>query len=65
MDRNPIGPGSPVKFDSEVGPQQGTVAEIMTDIGNGAKVAVVRVTGTLDGAPWRVPVNELQHAEAA
>lgn len=65
MDRNPIGPGSPVKFDSEAGPQQGTVAEIMTDIGNGAKVAVVRVTGTLDGAPWRVPVNELQHAEAA
>ncbi|WP_312514977.1 hypothetical protein [Massilia sp.] len=65
MDRNPIGPGSPVKFDSEAGPQHGTVAEIMTDIGNGAKVAVVRVTGTLDGAPWRVPVNELQHAEAA
>lgn len=65
MDRNTIGPGSPVKFDSEAGPQQGTVAEIMTDIGNGAKVAFVRVTGTLDGAPWRVPVNELQHAEAA
>lgn len=65
MDRNTIGPGSPVKFDSEAGPQLGTVAEIMTDIGNGAKVAVVRVTGTLDGAPWRVPVNELQHAEAA
>lgn len=65
MDRNTIGPGSPVKFDSEAGPQQGTVQQIMTDIGNGAKIAFVRVTGTLDGAPWRVPVNELQHAEAA
>ncbi|MEG0082200.1 MAG: hypothetical protein RR775_09950 [Massilia sp.] len=65
MNRKTIGPGSPVKFDSEAGPQQGTVAELMTDIGNGAKIAIVRVTGTLDGTPWRVPVNELQHAEAA
>jgi len=65
MNRKIIGLGSPVKFDSEAGPQQGTVAEILTDIGNGAKVAFVRVAGTLDGAPWRVPVNELQHAEAA
>jgi len=65
MDRKTIGPGSLVKFDSEVGPQQGTVAEILTDIGNGARIAFVRVTGTLDGAPWRVPVNDLQHAEAA
>ncbi|WP_314435494.1 hypothetical protein [Massilia timonae] len=65
MDRNTIGPGTPVKFDSEAGPQQGTVQQIMQDIGNGAKVAFVRVTGTLDGAPWRVPVNELQLQEAA
>lgn len=65
MNRKIIGPGSAVKFDSEAGPQQGTVAEIKTDIGNGSRVAYVRVQGTLDGAPWRVPVNELQHAEAA
>lgn len=65
MNRKIIGPGSHVKFDSEAGPQQGTVAEILADIGNGAKVAFVRVAGTLDGAPWRVPVNELQHVEAA
>jgi hypothetical protein len=62
MNRKTIGPGSPVQFDSEAGPQQGTVEDIKTDIGNGAKTAFVRVTGTLDGAPWRVPVNELQHA---
>lgn len=65
MKRNSIGPGSPVKFDSEAGPQQGTVAEILTDIGNGARIAFVRVAGTLDGAPWRVPVNDLQLLEAA
>jgi hypothetical protein len=65
MNRKTIGPGSLVTFDSEAGPQQGTVAELMTDISNGSKVAIVRVIGTLDGAPWRVPVNELQHLEAA
>ena len=65
MNRKTIGPGSPVKFDSAAGPQVGTVEEIKTDIGNGARTALVRVTGTLDDAPWRVPVNELQHAEAA
>jgi len=65
MELNSIGPGSPVKFDSDAGPQRGTVAEILTDIGNGARIAFVRVDGTLDGAPWRVPVNDLQHAEAA
>jgi len=65
MNRKTIGPGSTVKFDSEAGPQQGTVAETLTDIGNGARIAFVRVNGTLDGAPWRIPVNELQHVEAA
>lgn len=65
MNRKTIGPGSPVTFDSEAGPQSGTVIELKTDIGNSARVAFVRVNGTLDGAPWRIPVNELQHVEAA
>ncbi|SFD84129.1 hypothetical protein [Massilia yuzhufengensis] len=65
MKKDPIGPGSTVKFDSEDGPQTGTVHEIKTDLTNGAKVALVRVAGTLSGAPWRVPVNDLTHAEAA
>lgn len=65
MQQNTIGPGTTVKFDSEAGPQTGTVHEIKTNIGNGAKVALVRVEGTLGGQPWRIPVNELQHAEAA
>jgi len=65
MNRKNIVPGSPVTFDSEAGPQSGTVIELKTDIGNSARIAFVRVSGTLDGAPWRVPVNELQHVEAA
>jgi len=65
MDQTNIGTGSRVKFDSEAGPQTGTVLELKTDIGNSARIAFVRVEGTLDGAPWRVPVNELQHEEAA
>jgi hypothetical protein len=65
MNRENIGTGSPVTFDSEAGPQSGTVIELKTDIGNSARIAFVRVNGTLDGAPWRVPVNELQHVEGA
>lgn len=65
MQQNEIGPGSAVNFDSEDGPQTGIVHEIKTNIGNGAKVALVRVEGTLDGQPWHVPVNDLTHAEAA
>ena len=65
MKRKNIGPGSPVTFDSEAGPQSGTVIELKTDIGNSARIAFVRVNGTLDGAPWRIPVNELQNVEAA
>lgn len=65
MNRKNIGPGSPVTFDSEEGPQSGTVIELKTDIGNSARIAFVRVNGTLDSAPWRIPVNELQHVEAA
>lgn len=65
MNSKTIGPGSFVQFDSEAGPQQGIVAQILTDIGDGARIAFVRVTGTLGSAPWRVPVNDLQHVEAA
>jgi len=65
MNQSTISTGSRVKFDSEAGPQTGTVQDIKTDLGNGAKVAFIRVAGTLDGAPWRIPVNELQQLEAA
>jgi hypothetical protein len=63
--QNTITAGASVKFDSETGPQTGTVQEIKTDLTNGAKVALVRVPGTMDNTPWQIPVNELSHAEAA
>jgi len=65
MDRNTICPGTTVAFDSDAGPQTGTVHEIEAGISNGSKIAVIRVAGTLDGAPWRVLVSELTHKEAA
>lgn len=65
MQEKIIKPGAVVEFDSESGPQKGTVSEIKTDIANGAKVALISVIGTLGGAPWHVPVNDLRHAEAA
>ena len=57
-----IGPGTPVTFESDAGPQRGTVAAIKTDLSNGAKIATIRVPGTLDGAPWTMPVAELEAA---
>lgn len=57
--------GAKVAFDSEEGPQTGVVADIKPHIGNGQSIALVRVTGTLCGAPWQIPVNELQQMKAA
>lgn len=51
--------GTPVEFDSEHGPQRGTVADIK------ANIATVKVVGTLSNMPWTVPVNELQRVKAA
>jgi len=65
MQHKKIGPGSPVTFESDAGPQRGTVADIKTDLTNGAKVASVRVPGTLGDTPWTMPMHELRHAEAA
>lgn len=59
-----IGSGSRVNFDSEEGPQAGVVECIKPDLGNGQRIAVVRVEGTLAGAPWQVPLDQL-HAVGA
>lgn len=56
----PITPGAHVTFDSEHGPQRGTVAEIRADLGNGQRIALISVPGTLDGAPWCLPVEQLR-----
>ena len=52
--------GSRVAFDSDEGPQAGVVECIKPDVGNGQRIAMVRVVGTLDGMPWQVPVEQLQ-----
>ena len=59
-----IASGSLVAFDSDEGPQDGVVECIKPDVGNGQRIAMVRVAGTLDGMPWQVPVEQLQAAGA-
>ncbi|UGQ45101.1 hypothetical protein [Massilia endophytica] len=58
--KKPIGPGSAVTFDTEHGSQTGTVETIQTDITNGARIAAVSVPGAMNGAPWKVLVNDLK-----
>ena len=55
-----IASGSRVAFDSEEGPQAGVVECVKPDLGNGQRIALVRVADTLDGMPWQVPVEQLQ-----
>ncbi len=57
--------GAHVEFDTEHGPQAGVVEQFKSDVGNGQRIAVVRVAGTLGGAPWHMPVEQLQHIKAA
>jgi hypothetical protein len=59
-----IAVGAAVNFDSDEGPQDGVVECIKPDVGNGQRIAMVRVAGTLDGMPWQVPVEQLQAASA-
>ncbi|WGG48954.1 hypothetical protein [Rugamonas sp. DEMB1] len=58
----PITAGTPVKFDSEHGPQEGVVSDILRDLSNGRKVAAVQVEGALDGRPWTIPLDQLARA---
>lgn len=57
--------GTNVRFESDAGPQRGRVADIKPDLGNGQRIALVDVPGTLNGMPWQIPVNDLQHDRVA
>lgn len=57
--------GTKVRFESDDGPQRGQVADIKPDLGNGQRIALVNVPGTMNSRPWHVPVNDLQHDKAA
>lgn len=65
MQRHAITVGASVEFDTEDGPQAGVVEQFKSDVGNGQRIAVVRVAGTLGGAPWHMPVEQLQRVKAA
>jgi len=59
---NRIAIGTTVTFDSDEGPQRGTVHALKPDLGNGQKYALVKVPGTLNGEPWAMPIDQLQRA---
>ncbi len=56
--------GTDVTFDSDDGPQRGTVCGFKPDVTNGRQFALVKVAGTMGGEPWQLPVNQLERAPA-
>lgn len=56
----PITPGVRVSFDGAAGNTTGRVELIRTDISNGAKVALVSLTG---GGTEALPINHLRQEE--
>jgi hypothetical protein len=57
--------GAHVEFDTEHGPQAGIVEDVRRDLGNGQRIAMVYVVGTLNRASWLIPVEQLQCIKAA
>lgn len=56
--------GSRVEFDSEFGPQVGTVLDVTRDVGNGEPFAVVELDHAMAGMLWKVPLHQLQPTAA-
>jgi hypothetical protein len=65
MQINEIKRGANVEFDTPAGPQRGKVHALFTDLSRGCQVAQIEVPGTIDGAPWYMPVIALQLAGAS
>ncbi len=57
--------GAHVEFDTEDGPQAGIVEDVRHDLGNGQRIAVIYVAGTLNRTSWMIPVEQLQPIKAA
>lgn len=55
-----ISTGTPVTFDSEHGPQRGTVSGIKRDVTNAQQWAVVEIDHDLPGILMNVPLDKLQ-----
>jgi len=64
MHQNLIRPGIEVTFESDGETQIGTLHTIKTDISNGAQIAIIHVTGTIDDSPWSMPINEIYAVNA-
>jgi hypothetical protein len=56
--------GMAVEFDTDEGPQRGTVCGFKPDVTNGRKFALVKVPGAMGGEPWAMPVSQLARATA-
>ena len=52
--------GTRVKFDSDHGPQAGTVTGFLKCIANGPRHATIEIDHELAGIVWTMPVSELQ-----
>ena len=57
--------GTHVEFDTEHGPQAGIIEDIRHDLGNGQRIAVICVPGTLNRTSWMIPIEQLQRIKAA
>ncbi len=57
--------GARVEFDTEDGPQVGVIEDVRQDLGNGQRIAMIYVAGTLNRASWLIPIEQLQIIKAA
>lgn len=62
--KNQIAIGNIVKFDTEHGPQTGTVRGLIPNAAH-PTAAIIDVDHTLEGAMWTIPVNDLSIVDAA
>lgn len=65
MNTPPLDQGARVQFDSEYGPQVGTVLGVTRDVGNGEPFAVIEIDHAMAGMLWKVPLHKLQPSAAA
>ncbi|MET3135293.1 hypothetical protein AAKU55_005601 [Oxalobacteraceae bacterium GrIS 1.11] len=61
--RSPITVGTHVEFDSDHGPQAGTVIDFMPAGPNGQRLAAIAIDHDLEGIVWTMPVTSLQKTQ--
>ncbi|TWI65189.1 hypothetical protein IP91_02596 [Pseudoduganella lurida] len=63
MQQQQIGRGAVVDFDTQEGPQRGTVTNLFEDITHQRTLAEIRVPNTLNGMPWLMKLTDLRLAK--